>query len=83
MYSRQEEATHLVSCDEPELAVKKLTRALALDPRNADLYKQRGEVFYKLRDYPSAIENISKALRVSPSANKKDLQVLFTLFSFY
>lgn len=44
------------------------------DPRDASLYQLRGEAFFQLRDYPSAIQNISKALRLAPS-NSQYLEV--------
>ena len=47
--------------------MRKLTRAIALQPRNAELFKQRAEAYTLLRDYHSAILNFHKVLSLSPS----------------
>ena len=48
-------------------AVAKLTRAIALDPRRPELFKQRAEAQLALQNFHSAIINFKKALSLQPS----------------
>ena len=48
-------------------AVAKLTRAIALDPRRPELFKQRAEAQLTLQNFHSAIINFKKALSLQPS----------------
>ena len=64
---RLEEAVKLHQDGDPKGAVTKLTRAISLDPMNADLFKQRAEAYATLQDFHSAIINLRKALSLRPS----------------
>ena len=50
----------------PGDAVIKLTRAIALQPHNAELFRQRAEAYEALRDHQSALLNFRKALLLGP-----------------
>lgn len=56
-------------CDRGEIsrAVSKLTRAIALQPRNPKLFKQRAEAYVLLKDYHAAILNFQKVLALCTS----------------
>ncbi len=58
-----------------DLAVKRVGRGLAIQPRNPLLYQLRGEAYSVLNDYPLAIQNIKKALSLTDSDNARDLKV--------
>jgi tetratricopeptide (TPR) repeat protein len=50
-----------------EQAAGHFTAALKLDPANASLYRQRGEVYRLLCEYERAIADLSVALRLQPA----------------
>ena len=58
----------------PLQAIGRINRAFVHDSRDPSLYQLRADAFFQLRDYPSAIQNISKALRLAPS-NSQYLEV--------
>ena len=62
--------------DEPTLAVKRLSRALVLQPRNPSLYQQRAEGYIALGDFSSAIQNLKKALTLTQAENM-EIKVFF------
>lgn len=51
-------------CDEgkPELAVRRLTRAIALNPSDPELFRLRGEASVLARDFHTAIINFKKVI---------------------
>lgn len=53
-----------ILCDEekPELAVRRLTRAIALNPADPELFRLRGEACVLARDYHTAIINLKKVI---------------------
>lgn len=59
---RQLEAHKLLDEGRSGEAVKRLSRVLALVPRNAHLYSQRAEALAAMGDLPAAIQNVKKAL---------------------
>lgn len=61
---RQQEAHWLLDEGKSGEAVKRLSRALALDPRNPHLYRQRAEALVATGDLPAAIQNVKKALSI-------------------
>eukprot|EP00731_Ephydatia_muelleri_P024858 Em0016g1129a len=69
--SMLQEVAELVKSN-PRGAVIKLTRAIALQPKNAELFRQRAEAYEALFDYHPAILNFRKALLLGP-LNKEAL----------
>lgn len=59
---RLNEAMILCKRGDPGLAVTKLTRAIALQPQNPDLFKLRAEAYVLLRNYEPAIVNFQKVV---------------------
>ncbi len=53
-------------------AVNKLSRAIALQPLNSDLFERRAEVYVTLRNYDLAIANLQKILSL-----KEDNEAVF------
>ena len=49
----------------------KLTRAIALEPRRPELFKNRAEAHLTLRNFHSAIINFKKALSLQPSEQQE------------
>ena len=68
---RLQEVSELLKSN-PRGAVIKLTRAIALQPKNAELFRQRAEAYEALFDYHPAILNFRKALLLGP-LNKEAL----------
>ena len=56
---------------ESRKAVAKLTRAIALEPRNPDLFKLRAEAYFSLKEYYSSIINFRKVIALQPSVEKE------------
>ena len=52
-------------------AVAKLTRAIALEPRNPDLFKLRAEAYFSLKEYYSSIINFQKVIALQPSIEEE------------
>ena len=52
-------------------AVAKLTRAIALQPRNPDLFELRAEVHYSLKEYHFSIINFQKVISLKPSVERE------------
>ena len=73
MILRLQEAAGLLTSN-PQGAITKLTRAIALQPHNAELFRQRAEAYEALHDHHSAILNFRKALILGPP-NKDALAV--------
>ena len=44
-----------------------LSRAIALAPCNAELFKKRGDAYFQLNDFVSAIANYKRTISLSPS----------------
>ena len=44
-----------------------LSRAIALDPHNPELFRTRAEAHFQLSDYPAAVANYRKTVSLSPS----------------
>ena len=65
--TRLQEALQLHQEGDASRAVAKLTRAIALDPRHPELFKQRAEAHLTLRNFHSAIINFKKAFLLQPS----------------
>lgn len=63
-------------------AVAKLTRAIALDPRRPELFKQRAEAQLTLKNFHSAIINFKKALSLQPSEQLELTERCVVEFSF-
>ena len=55
-------------CSDPALAMQLLDKALALEPQYADALLRRGLVKSDLKDWDGAFDDLSKAIRLSPSA---------------
>ena len=68
---------------DPKQAVAKLTRAIVLDSRNAELFKQRAEAFVSLGDYHMAIVNFRKVLSLSPSEEEEITGRLATVYHLH
>ena len=51
-----------------------LNKILELDPKNLDVKLCKGEIYHRcLRDYPSAIEQYNKVIRLSATANDESV----------
>ena len=46
-------------------AIAEYTKALIIDPTNAEAYFKRGGIKYKLQDFPGAIDDFSKAIEIN------------------
>ena len=44
-----------------------LSRAMALEPHNPELFKKRADAYIQLKDYASAIANYQKTISLAPS----------------
>lgn len=64
-FSRKDECSEWLLANKPSLAVGRINRALAIKPRDPSLYELRAECLFNLKNYPMAIRNISKALRLT------------------
>lgn len=56
-----------LSHDESAPAVESFNRAIQLTPDDADTLAARGEAYYLQKEYPSALEDLNHALRLSVS----------------
>ena len=54
-------------------AIKDCTKAIELDPRNAKAWTDRGRARFALKEYESALRDLSEAIRLEPS-RKRTLQ---------
>ncbi|XP_011402749.2 PREDICTED: tetratricopeptide repeat protein 16-like [Amphimedon queenslandica] len=61
------ESKSFLSIQKPEQAIKRINRALVLNPRDPYLYQLRAKALFQSKDYILAIQNITKALRLAPS----------------
>ena len=59
---RLEEAESLCDSGEPSKAITKLTRAIALQNQNPDLFEKRAEAYILVKNFELAIANFQKAL---------------------
>ena len=57
--------------NKPQLAISRLTRAIALQPTNPQLFQERAEVYLDLKDYESAIPNFRKAMSLAPGKREE------------
>lgn len=73
---RLKEARSLHESGESQKAVAKLTRAIALEPRNPDLFKLRAEAYFSLSEYHSSIINFQKVISLQPSAEGEVIERL-------
>jgi tetratricopeptide (TPR) repeat protein len=48
-------------------AITEYTKAIELDPNNAEYYKKRGEVYYLKNDYDSAIADCTQVIKLDPN----------------
>ncbi|CAL9051136.1 unnamed protein product [Musa banksii] len=60
--------------DDFELAVDLNTRALELDPANADLYADRAQANIKLNNFTEAVADANKAIELAPTMSKAYLR---------
>ena len=51
---------------DPQKAIEYLSKAIELEPANADTYNRRGTAYYNLGDYQRTIEDDSEAIRLAP-----------------
>ncbi|KAL4204337.1 hypothetical protein AMTRI_Chr01g109260 [Amborella trichopoda] len=56
------------------LAVDLYTKALAMEPKNADLFVKRAKANIKLNNFTDAIDDANKAIQLDPSLSKAYLQ---------
>src|SRR5206468_536697 len=56
----------LVPLVKPEQALADLTKAIELDPKNAEAYKRRADVFYRMDRSEQALSDYAKALAIRP-----------------
>ena len=47
-------------------AIEDFTKAIQINPDDADAYFHRGNAFYQLGDKPEAIEDYSRAIQINP-----------------
>ena len=59
---RRAEAKELLASGQPQDAIAKLNKALALRPREAHLYHERAWAYQRTGDYSTAIQNVKKAM---------------------
>ena len=50
---------------DPKRALADLHKAIALNPKDADYFRQRSSVFLKRKDYPRAIADLTAAIRLA------------------
>ena len=55
-------------CSDPELAVQLLNKAIRLEPEYAEAYMRRGLARSDLRDWEGAFDDLSRAVRLNPTA---------------
>jgi len=55
-------------CSDPSLAVDILNKALRLEPEYAEAYLRRGLAKSDLRDWEGAFDDLSRAVRLNPTA---------------
>ena len=53
-----------------EVAIEDFSKAIELDPKNADAYHNRGNVYAKELRYQEAILDYSKAIELEPTIAK-------------
>ena len=61
-------------------AEKDLTKALALDPNNAEAHDDIGVIFAKKKKYGKAVEHFSATIRLDPSYQKAYHNLSMTLY---
>lgn len=55
-------------CSDPALAVELLDKAIALEPGYGDAYLRRGLAKSDLKDWDGAFDDLTRAIRLNPSA---------------
>ena len=80
---RFQEVLRLHSDGDSRAAVAKLNRAIALDPRNPELFRQRAVLHEALQDYHSVIINLKKILSLCPSERAELTRQLATMYCLY
>jgi len=50
-----------------DLAIKSYTKAIEINPNDADTYFYRGNSYYNLKDYSSAINDFTKVIELNPN----------------
>lgn len=55
-------------CTDPKLAVELLDKAIALEPNYAEAYQRRGLAKSDLRDWDGAFDDLSRSIRLKPTA---------------
>ena len=71
MICRLKEAFSLHESGDHQRAVVRLTRAIALQPTNPDLFKLRAEAYFSLKEYHSSIINFQKVIALTPSSEEE------------
>ena len=51
-------------------AIAAYSRAIQLDPRDADIYCDRGRAYYDLKEYQWAIASFDRALELKPNFSR-------------
>ncbi|XP_038987099.1 protein SGT1 homolog isoform X2 [Phoenix dactylifera] len=67
--------------DEFEVALDLYSRALELDPKNADLYADRAQANIKLKNFAEAVADANRAIELDPSLSKAYLRKGLVKFS--
>ena len=70
------EARRLHESGDSQKAVAKLTRAIALEPRNPELFQLRAEAYFSLKDYYSSIINFQKVISLEPDTEDEIVERL-------
>ena len=83
LLSRFQEVLQLHREGDPKAAVAKLNRAICLDPRNPELFRQRAVLHEALQDYHSVIINLKKVLSLCPSEHAELTLRLAAMFHLY
>lgn len=65
-----------LSEDKPIEAISRLTKAIALDKENGYLYELRAKLYLSSGDFPSAIVNLRRGLRLAQQQARDRLQSL-------
>ena len=73
----------LISNGDAALAVKRVGRGLAIQPRDHTLYQLRGEAYVALGDYPSAIQNTRKAISLVKDETIRSTLIVSIVYSNY